>query len=123
MHTRNVIFFILIKFILSPLPYLVGCGKQNLRLFKVSFCISFEDQEFQDTWGMLKHRLGVSGPQYHPISMLASTNMSAILSGLWSSVDALHYCVLLVPATKLLQVPASSPLSPFFVAPFILGTQ
>lgn len=40
-HVRNVIVFkILMKFILSL--HLVGCGKQNLRLYQVSLGFSWE---------------------------------------------------------------------------------
>lgn len=107
MHARNVIFFIiLIKFILSL--HLVEYGKQNLRLFQVSLCVPLGGHEFQDFYGISNHGLGAAGPQYHLVSMLASTDMSAIPSGLQSSVAAHHYCILLVPAAKLLQVPAIS---------------
>lgn len=83
-------------------------GKQNLRLFQVSLCVPLGGQEFQGFYGVSNHGLGAAGPQYHLVSMLASTDMSAIPSDLQSSVDAHHYSVLLVPAPKLLQVPAIS---------------
>lgn len=99
-------FIILIKFILSL--HLVEYGKQNLRLFQVSPCVSLGGHESQDFYRIWNHGLEAAGPQYHRVSMLASTSMSAIPSGLQSSVDAHDYCILLVPAPKLLQVPAIS---------------
>ena len=66
---------------------------------------------------MPKPRLGAPDPQDHVVSMLASTDMSAIPSGLWSSVGVYHHCLFLVPVTKVLQVSAIS----LLLSPLLVG--
>lgn len=88
-------------------------GNKNLRLFYFSHHISLEDQEFRDTYEMPSHQLGASGPQYYVVSMLAFTYMSAVPSGLWSSVHAVTIASSLSPLHRFFRsvscLPATSP--------------